>query len=338
MTEPRLREAARVITLDDYDRVLLLRYDDTSGSFWATPDGSLEPGEDHPAAARRGIREELGIDVDDVDLGPHIAHRSYEHHVAGQPVLQVERYYIAHIHGNHPDPTRATNLTRSVLGGGGPSTSSLQPIRPSTSPRSPPPSPTTSPMAHPAHPPISPTDLADNHVLECLCGRFRSATPRSSLEFRESCRGPAVRSAAMRTVRGGISFGGLIRAAGAGAYLGAAVAGLLAVLTGHAFAAGSPWPAGAPVLALLGAAGGWLLARLTHMRLAPKLSRRTLVFTVGGFVSFPLAVAIGQLHQVDSVGIALVVIAGCASILSYVTGRRRRASQRAGGRYARAAQ
>ncbi len=153
-----------------------------------------------------------------------------------------------------------------------------------------------------------------------------------------SCRGSAVRSAAMRTIRGGISFAGLIGAAAAGAYLGAVVAGLLAVVTGQAFAAGSPWLAGAPVLALLGAVGGWLLARLTRARLAPRLSRRTLVFTVVGLVSFPLAVAVGQLHQMGSVGIVLVMIAGCAGILSYVTGRLRRASQRADGRYARPAQ
>ncbi|MGH3901180.1 MAG: hypothetical protein ACRDTA_23605 [Pseudonocardiaceae bacterium] len=136
----------------------------------------------------------------------------------------------------------------------------------------------------------------------------------------------------------GIRFGGLIRAAAAGAYLGAAVAGLIAVLTGQAFAAGSPWLAGAPVLALFGAVGGWFLARLTRARLVPRLPRRTLVFTVGGLVSLPLAVAIGQLHQVGNVGIALVMIAGCAGIVSYVTGRLRRASQRVGGRYVRAAQ
>lgn len=138
----------------------------------------------------------------------------------------------------------------------------------------------------------------------------------------------------MRTVRGGISFAGLIGAAAAGAYLGAVVAGLLAVLTGQAFAAGSPWPAGVGVLALLGAAGGWLLAQLTRARLAPRLSRRTLVFALGGLVSLPLAIASGQLHQVDSVGIVLVVIAGWAGIISYVTGRLRRVSQRTGGRYA----
>jgi hypothetical protein len=139
---------------------------------------------------------------------------------------------------------------------------------------------------------------------------------------------------------GGISFAGLIGAAAAGAYLGAVVAGLLAVVTGQALAADSPWPAGAGVLALLGAAGGWLLSGLTRTRLAPGLSRRTLVFTLGGLVSprglvsLPLAVAFGQLHRVGGVGIVLVVIAGWAGIISYVTGRLRRASQRTGGRYA----
>jgi hypothetical protein len=138
----------------------------------------------------------------------------------------------------------------------------------------------------------------------------------------------------MRTVRGGISFAGLIGAAGAGAYLGAVVAGLLAVLTGQAFTTGSPWPAGAGGLALLGGAGGWLVAHLTRARLALRLSRRVLVFTLGGLVSFPLAVALGQLHQVGSVGIGLVMIGGWVGIIRYVIGRRRRGSQRAGRRYA----
>lgn len=140
----------------------------------------------------------------------------------------------------------------------------------------------------------------------------------------------------MRTARGGLSFAGLIGAAAGGAYLGATVAGMLAVMTGQAFAVGSPWPAGAGVLALLGAAGGWLLAQLTRTRLAPEMPRRTLVFTLGGLVSLPLAIAIGQLHQLDGVGTVLVVIAGWVGIISYVTGRLRRGSQRASGRYARA--
>jgi hypothetical protein len=132
----------------------------------------------------------------------------------------------------------------------------------------------------------------------------------------------------MRTVRGGISFAGLVGAAAAGAYVGAAAAGLLAVLTGQVFAAGSPWPAGVGVLAVFGAAGGWLLARLTPLALA--VDRRVLVLTVGGLVSLPLAVAIGQLHQAGSVGTGLVMIAGLSGAVTHA--RRRRAVTR----YARA--
>ena len=73
MTAPALREAARAIVLDPDDRVMLLRYDENPG-FWATPGGSLEPGETPSQAVIRELREELG--VRHVDLGPHLATRT----------------------------------------------------------------------------------------------------------------------------------------------------------------------------------------------------------------------------------------------------------------------
>ncbi|WP_196454954.1 NUDIX hydrolase [Planomonospora sp. ID82291] len=107
MSAPTLRQAARVITLDEHDRILLLRYDEDSGSsFWATPGGCLEPGEDHTAAAVREMREELG--VSDVKLGPHLAVRRKDHSIAGQPVRQVERYYIARVRTEQVRPEAAT--------------------------------------------------------------------------------------------------------------------------------------------------------------------------------------------------------------------------------------
>ncbi|WP_371778393.1 NUDIX hydrolase [Streptosporangium subroseum] len=105
MPTPTLRHAARVITLDERDRLLLLRYEE-NGGFWATPGGSLEPGEDHHSAALREVREELG--VSDVTLGPELAVRSKDHLVGGQPVRQVERYYAARVHADDVDPEHAT--------------------------------------------------------------------------------------------------------------------------------------------------------------------------------------------------------------------------------------
>ncbi|GHI98162.1 hypothetical protein TPA0906_00280 [Streptomyces olivaceus] len=91
MTPPPLREAARAVVLDTDQRVLLLRYDE-NGGFWATPGGSLEPGEDYPAAVRRELAEELG--ATDVALGAQLAERSQHHPVAGHQVRQVEKYFL----------------------------------------------------------------------------------------------------------------------------------------------------------------------------------------------------------------------------------------------------
>jgi 8-oxo-dGTP pyrophosphatase MutT (NUDIX family) len=105
VTTPAPREAARVILLDPGNRVMLLRYDE-NGGFWATPGGSLEPGETHPQAVIRELREELGIQH--VTLGPHLATRTKEHPVAGRPVRQAERYYLARIPAEAVQPGAAT--------------------------------------------------------------------------------------------------------------------------------------------------------------------------------------------------------------------------------------
>jgi ADP-ribose pyrophosphatase YjhB (NUDIX family) len=107
MTPMPLRAAARVIALDGTQRVLLLRYDE-NGGFWATPGGSLDSGEDHIAAVRRELREELGIDEGRVELGAQLAERGKDHKVGGRDVRQVERYYLAHLAAADIDPARAT--------------------------------------------------------------------------------------------------------------------------------------------------------------------------------------------------------------------------------------
>ena len=58
------REAARVILLDEDDRVLLIRghdVDQPDRSWWFTVGGGIDDGEDAMAAAVREVREETGI-------------------------------------------------------------------------------------------------------------------------------------------------------------------------------------------------------------------------------------------------------------------------------------
>jgi 8-oxo-dGTP pyrophosphatase MutT (NUDIX family) len=106
VTTPALREAARAILLDPDDRVMLLRYDE-NGGFWATPGGSLEPGETHHQAVIRELREELG--VRHVDLGPHLATRTKDHQVAGRNVRQAEQYYLARVRPENVHPQSAAS-------------------------------------------------------------------------------------------------------------------------------------------------------------------------------------------------------------------------------------
>jgi 8-oxo-dGTP pyrophosphatase MutT (NUDIX family) len=55
---PTVRRAARVIMLDDNDRVLLARFEYGGKHWWTAPGGGLDDGETHEQAARREVAEE----------------------------------------------------------------------------------------------------------------------------------------------------------------------------------------------------------------------------------------------------------------------------------------
>ena len=72
-----IREAVRCLIVDSDGRALLVRYAHSRAkSHWLfPPGGGLEPGEDHDAAIRRELREELGRD--DLTIGPWIGRRCH---------------------------------------------------------------------------------------------------------------------------------------------------------------------------------------------------------------------------------------------------------------------
>jgi 8-oxo-dGTP pyrophosphatase MutT (NUDIX family) len=92
------RYVARVIIIDAADSVLLYKYsEERSGapiSYWVPPGGALEPGENHGRAAVREIREETGLAV---QIADELWERRVALQIQGQPVSQIERYFLARL-------------------------------------------------------------------------------------------------------------------------------------------------------------------------------------------------------------------------------------------------
>jgi 8-oxo-dGTP diphosphatase len=109
-----LRPAARILLLDDQERLLLFRF--TAGDrppFWATPGGALDPGEHFAAAARRELREETGLDL---ACGPEVHARTVKFTTLEDVrVIADERYFLVRAGAFTIDTSAHTELERRVM-------------------------------------------------------------------------------------------------------------------------------------------------------------------------------------------------------------------------------
>jgi 8-oxo-dGTP pyrophosphatase MutT (NUDIX family) len=98
---PRVaRQAARVIVLDEDDRLLMLRGhdpDEPGRSWWFTVGGGLEPGEDHRQAAVREVREETGFVLPSDALTGPVLTRDAVFDFARARVRQEEQIFLARL-------------------------------------------------------------------------------------------------------------------------------------------------------------------------------------------------------------------------------------------------
>jgi len=114
---PVVRNAARVLLLDPDGRVLLVHGGDPAGveagSWWFTPGGGVEPGEDAMAAALREAFEETGHRVERLE-GP-VARRSSVFPFDGRLIEQREQFFVAHVPAFEPTTGGWTELERRAL-------------------------------------------------------------------------------------------------------------------------------------------------------------------------------------------------------------------------------
>ncbi|MFE6738557.1 NUDIX hydrolase [Streptomyces tubercidicus] len=93
-TRPLILPGAAVIVLDSHRRVLLLQRADTGG--WGLPGGFMEPGESLEETARREVKEEVGLELDELTLmSVFSGSDQYYRYPNGDQVFNVTTVYTA---------------------------------------------------------------------------------------------------------------------------------------------------------------------------------------------------------------------------------------------------
>lgn len=111
------RDAARVLVIDERERILLIRGQDPSrpeiGTWWYAPGGGLEEGESHKEAASRELWEETGLSVE-INSYP-IWRREVEFTFNNVNYLQRELYFLVRTKSFEPKPQVLSELEKMSL-------------------------------------------------------------------------------------------------------------------------------------------------------------------------------------------------------------------------------
>lgn len=103
----RDRLAARVVLVDEQDRVLLVEGHDPArpeqGWYWYTVGGGVDDGESVEQAAVRETREETGLVLDADALGPIVRADVVEFAFEQQRLRQQQRFFVVRVGDFEPD-------------------------------------------------------------------------------------------------------------------------------------------------------------------------------------------------------------------------------------------
>ena len=104
--EPEFRRAARLVVLDQQNRIFLFQYEDDGRSWWTTPGGGLEGDETFEEAATREAMEELSLAG--VALFP-LWRQTADFTFRARRIHQVEQYFLVR-------PPQQDGSLRDVVG------------------------------------------------------------------------------------------------------------------------------------------------------------------------------------------------------------------------------
>jgi 8-oxo-dGTP pyrophosphatase MutT (NUDIX family) len=111
----RIRRAARILLMDEQDRLLLIRFAPPDRrAFWCGVGGECDPGEDFDAAAVRELCEETGLRV--ASCGLEVACRAEDFvTLEGEPVTSDERFFRVRTRCFKPDTSGHTAIERELI-------------------------------------------------------------------------------------------------------------------------------------------------------------------------------------------------------------------------------
>lgn len=94
----QIRQAARLLIVNELGHVLLVRYHEHGRPFWATPGGGVEEGESFDDAAEREAEEEIGLTGITLE---HLWDARNEFKSRGRRIRQEERYFLCRTQREH---------------------------------------------------------------------------------------------------------------------------------------------------------------------------------------------------------------------------------------------